>query len=344
MFKKIIYYKNIEDFIKNNVQNNSIFILYIPQNYSFDKEKLNKSNINYYGVYFPKVIYQNSLYDEGILACEVKGLSKVFLVEDIDEFKERSFNKKISSLMCLVDGKSQSILPFLEKLYSSVSYNSKIFGAGVGKYDCEDCSVVFTKKREYKNCALLVLSKESIGLGVSHGWSKLKGPYVITSSKKNRIKKFDYKNSLSTYKRVIEKDLKRELTQEEFVKQMKYYPLGIVKYQGDMILRSVRNCENKELNLVSDISENSIVNILRGCKKSISNSIRKSINKAIKEKESDNLLIFQCVSNNIYKNQVIKNDLDFKRVYGGALVLGEISNNSETYINYFNKTCVVGAL
>ena len=105
--------------------------------------------------------------------------------------------------------------------------------------------------------------------------------------------------------------------------------------------------------LGGNIPQNSIINIL----KDEVNSLIKSSGVAVKElieelepKQNQDVILFNCITRCLFlKDDFIKeldemkNHMKKDSILFGALTLGEISNNTNDYISFYNKSCIVGA-
>jgi hypothetical protein len=142
---------------------------------------------------------------------------------------------------------------------------------------------------------------------------------------------------------------------DNFFDIAKYYPLGIVKYDKEIIVRDpILIDENNNIVLVGDIPQNSTINILKGKEENLIKSSSIAVKKAMNNLEYEdeyNVILFDCISRCIslgdkFVDELveIKKNINPSKNLFGALTLGEIANNGNEYINFYNKTCVIGVL
>ncbi|WP_421715312.1 FIST signal transduction protein [Arcobacter arenosus] len=372
--KNIKLYKSLEEFISSNQSSKKEYYLLVAENCEFDYKKLKETNISFYGAIVTQVIFNDSNYDNGLIACELED-EKINLIEDLEnpELKEKDY-KDANSLMVLLDGLSSNISTFLDSLFNVLPLNVEILGGGAGKLTLKQEPVIFSNKGIYENAALTISKKSKLFIGVENGWEFLEGPFMVTSSNKNILKSLNFmdafevyksvveedsglkfNNAFETYKNVVEKESGKQITEDNFFDIAKSYPLGIVKFNKEIIVRDpIAKDEKGNMILVGDLEQNSTINILKGNKKSLiassNNAIKKALESNTEKLEIKNVVLFDCISRCIFLENDFKKELnEIKKQVNdetlfGALTLGEIANNGNEYINFYNKTCVVGVL
>ena len=156
---------------------------------------------------------------------------------------------------------------------------------------------------------------------------------------------------LSRY--LVEKDSGMIFDDDNFFDIVKSYPLGIVKFDNQIIVRDpLYIYENENMFLGGNIPQNSIINILKG----EVNSLIKSSGIAVKElveklnpEENQDVILFNCITRSVFLKDdfvkeldEIKSHMKSNSTLFGALTLGEITNDTNEYISFHNKSCIVG--
>lgn len=372
--KKINLYRNLEDFIsKCDIQ--SEYFLLVAENCKFDFNKLQEQSFKFSGAIVTQVIYDNENFDDALVACEIESRN-IDLIKDLSSPSLQANNyKDANSLVVILDGLSSNITTFLDSLFNVLPINCEILGGGAGKLTLKQEPIIFTNEGIFENAALTISSPQKLYVGVENGWEYLEGPFMVTSSEKNVLKSLNFmdafevyksvvekdsnlqfNNAFDTYKNVVEKESGQVITEDNFFDISKSYPLGIVKFDKEIIVRDpIAKDENGNMILVGDLEQNSTVNILKGNKQSLINSSANAIINAINSKDEkediNNVILFDCISRSIFLEDDFKKELAEIRenipsnnTLFGALTLGEIANNGNEYINFYNKTCVVGVL
>jgi hypothetical protein len=341
MFSNINIHHSLEeciDIIKDNT------IILVAEGIEFDYELIAKSNKSIYGAIFPEVIYKDKHYIDAIVSFEVENL-KTISIEPLVEQNSTAY-KDAMTIFTIVDGLSANISIFLEDLFNTISDDTVIIGGGAGKLTLKQEPILFDNSNIYKDAALVIASDAHINLGVNHGWQILSESLTATDSDKNILKQINFRDALDVYKEIVEEDAGVKLKDDNFFDIAKCYPLGISKIDNEILVRDPIATDGKSLILVGQMDKNSVINILKGDK----NNLIKSAGLATKEAESSSntALVVDCISRVLFLGddfaQELKEISDNSQgsLIFGVLSLGEIANKNQDYIEFYNKTCVVG--
>jgi hypothetical protein len=352
--KKVKFYFCINDFSTDNKNNNKNFFILVAEYTNFNLEDLKHFEGEIFGAIVPFVVYNNEYYNKGIIVCSLEENSDFVLVEDLNHLNiKSSFFENKKSFLVLLDGLSPNITNFLENLFETVSQDAQIIGAGAGKFTLKNEPVIFTKNNIYINAAIIISTPLSLNTKIGNGWEYLEGPFLATSSDKSVLKTLNFKKSFDVYKEVVEKNSGMTFSDDNFFDIAKSYPLGIVKFDNRIITRSpLYTYENGNIVLGGNIPQNSTVNILKGDVNSLIKSSGTAVKELIEEsncKEYQDVILFNCITRSIFLKddfvkelQEMKSHMKSDSNLFGALTLGEISNNTNEYITFYNKSCIVG--
>ena len=131
----------------------------------------------------------------------------------------------------------------------------------------------------------------------------------------------------------------------------KAYPFGIKKLDAEDIVRDpLFKNQNNSLVCVGEVPTDSFVDLLTGNTDSLINSSKIAYERAINSfpdgKEMECVLVIDCISRVLFLEDKIKEELlqtyNNSLHHFGILTLGEIANNGKDYIEFYNKTIVVG--
>ncbi|AXH14767.1 FIST sensor-containing signal transduction protein [Malaciobacter mytili LMG 24559] len=350
----IKYYKTLDTFVRDCKGDNNRYLLFIAQECKFYISLLKNSKIEAYGAIFPEIILDTISYKEGLIAYKLNKNEKVFLQQDINNLtlKEDDF-ENINSVITFVDGLSLNINSYLDSLYELLAPETQVIGGGAGKIPFEQKENIFSNEGIYKEAALIICLENKIKVGFEHGWSLMQEQAIATLSKENTLFQIDYINAYEFYKSMIEKDLNKTILDEELETYLKTYPLGLVKFDNEILVKEIIKInKDKSLVLGSSIPQNSIINFLKGEKDVVIEASKKAALKAVENcnNKQKAVFLFECVSRRLFLDENHKNEIEIikeninEKLLIGLLTLGEIVNNNDMNINFYNKTCIVGAL
>lgn len=322
-------------------------------------ESLNQNSIEFIGGIFPKVIHGNSILDKGIVVNTLNNTDSIGVIENLStkNYNIPNFDfdtNKDYSLFTYVDGLTSNISNYLSELYEKYGMETNYFGGGAGSLSLKQKPCVFSNKGIFEDAAVFAIMSMSSKIGVSHGWEKVDGPFIITKAEGNIIKEINWKNPFEVYKEVVEKHSGKKFTDDNFFEIAKGYPFGILKKDAECIVRDPFMVnENDEMICVGEVENNMVVDILHGNEKSLINAAKQAtLNSAKQANTPHKAILIDCISRILFLEEnfnkelnVITNTLQskFPNVsIGGALTLGEISSYGEGYLEFYNKTTVVG--
>jgi hypothetical protein len=350
MFESINYY---EDINRVNFEDNKTYLVFIAESSKEFYNSFSGNNKNIYGAIFPQLIFDEQNYEAGVVVSQISQRASMEIIQNISDELEDELEDKIENaktIFTIVDGLSPSIQSFLEKLYEIVPTQTNIIGGGAGLLTLEQEPVVFSPNGIYQNSALILYSDKEISLGVKHGWEILSGPFISTNTEHNILKAIDYQDAFEIYKEIVEKDSGKVFDDTNFFDIAKEYPLGIQMSNGEVVVRDPIITQNGHLILVGEMDQNSTIFILKGKKENLISAAKSAIDEAIAEVNNDvkTTIVIDCISRVLYLEdefnkeiKAIKSEVPSSTLFG-ALTLGEIANKGKQYIEFYNKTCVVG--
>ncbi|MFH1293122.1 MAG: FIST N-terminal domain-containing protein [Pseudomonadota bacterium] len=327
---------------------------------------LNENGIKFFGGIFPGIIYRNYKYEEGAILMVLPVLEKPFLIKGLntEQIEIPDFGKEIMenhgskyTAMILVDGLTSNISFFLSEMFNRLGNSVHYFGGGAGSLTLKQEPCLFTSEGFAQDAAIVTFIKLNSHLGVRHGWERIMGPFVATKTRKNIIMELNWKNAFEVYRETVEGDSGKKLTPENFFDIAKGYPFGIHKEGMEDIVRDPISVNQKsELFCVGEVPENTVLSILKGEKASLIQAAGQAAEDCLQSgaKNIRQCLIADCISRAIFLEENFIKELEIvnrkipssdpQHTPMGILTLGEISSYGEGYLEFFNKTIVVGVL
>lgn len=325
-------------------------------------EHLKNIPVPIFGGVFPQIIYGNEKLEKGTIIAGTSIKPNIQIIPNLSDTRfeyEDIIDEKIpdigqtKTLFILVDGFSKRISALVDSLFNVFGLEVNYIGGGAGSLSMKQKPCLFTNGGLISDSAVLALLDIESGIGVSHGWKEISGPYKVTESDKTIIKSLDWKPAFEVYRDVVEKHSNKVFDKNNFFDIAKCYPFGISKLGAEKIVRDPFMIgENNSLVCVGEVQEEAFVHILNGDASSLVNAAGKALKlgeDAFHAKNPNKTILFiDCISRVLFLEDKFVDELN--AVYNekfqliGALTIGEIANSGKDYLEFYNKTSVVGVL
>ncbi|MCK4666604.1 FIST C-terminal domain-containing protein [Candidatus Dependentiae bacterium] len=370
MFQKIKFYNGqdpagwqpfLNDLSKDNAKG---ILLFVGEETPFDYKQLQPIlkalDIEVWGCITPEVIYNGSLYKQGVVGCAFKSPVSVEVIKDLAKFKRDLLDdfslESTRSLLVFTDAYSDNIPLLIESLFEKEFKEIAFIGGSVGSTKNINYPSLFTKDDFFAGGAIILAVEDFISVGISHGSEPISEPAVATSVDKKVIKSINFEPALEYYKKSVEKDGGVKLTADNFLDVAKSYPLGMLKYDGEIILRvPFSGGEENSLILYSEIPENSVLVIMKAQTDKLIATAGTAAEQAKNSFETkkkiapSKALIVECLARALFLEDKFNDEL---KIIGektgrdislfGFLSLGEIASAGDKYIDLHNMTIVIG--
>nr|MDA3779015.1 FIST C-terminal domain-containing protein [Bacteroidales bacterium] len=356
------FVKIIEKFDKSN-NINGILILSCDAN-NFRKEDLDiiLTNISkpILGGIFPSIIHGNKRLDRGTIFVGLDSKPNINIIQNISD-NDTNFenliklngknNSKVNTMFVFVDGFANRISAFIDSLFINYGLKYNYIGGGVGSLSLTQKPCIYTNKGLLEDCAIIGGISSESGIGVTHGWKEGSGPYKVTKADKNVIKEIDWKPAFEIYKAFVNKHSGEIINKENFFEIAKAYPFGISKMGSEKIVRdAIAVNENNSIVCIGEVPEESYIFILTGNVNSLVSAADIALKMSKKylpsNKKHKYSFFIDCISRALFLDKDFQKELDIVNQEDiplfGALTLGEIANSKKDYLEFYNKTSVMG--
>ena len=349
MFEEVAFFQSVED-LHVTLQSGSYLLLVaektvLPSDF-FDK------NRRCVGAFFPYVLYGEHAYEEGIIAAKLSLHTNIHVV-CMEHLEKSILPPQSHAVLTLIENNSAHTDLFLETLYSLLPEKAKLIGAA-GKnlfmHDTHICTTAYCQSDK----AIILSSHLPIGLGVKHGWKALISPLIATRCQGNIVEKINFQDAYPVYKNAIEKNTLLRFKEMDFAKIAQQHPLGIVRYHKDFIVREPLKTDGQSLTLAGSLDENSVLNILEGNKDELIEAGEEAAQIALNHFQGEmpsSVLLISCYSRFLFLEDAFESEMKaIASLYPphiplwGMLSLGELANDNQEGIAFYNNTCVVGVL
>ncbi|MBK1880261.1 FIST signal transduction protein [Pelagicoccus mobilis] len=324
---------------------------------------LKRQTVPLIGGVFPAILSGSDRWEEGFVIVGFDQAAKVRTVtglSDLDADFEKTLESidvdlaKAKTLMVYVDGLSSRINALVEELFAVFGLEANYIGGGAGSLSFEKKPCVFTNDGLKADCAVIAFAELEAGIGVSHGWRELAGPFEVTEADRNKVVSLDWRPAQEVYQETVRSQAGASFEGVEFFEVSKGYPFGISKLGSEKIVRDpISLDEDGSIVCVGEVPTNAFVHVLAGDPESLIGAAGEALRRAEElfrgEPESRGILLIDCISRLLFLGDRFRDELIAMSPDGdvpvfGALTLGEIANNRKDYLEFYNKTAVVGVL
>lgn len=315
-----------------------------------------------FGGVFPSIIHQQSRLERGTIVVPFPAQATCIQVDTlkdprIDFIKlidnqidaEPDFN----TMFIFVDGFAKRINALINALFTIYGLEPNYIGGGAGSLDMQQKPCVLTNAGLRAEGAIIAMLDLPSSVGVSHGWRSIAGPFRITEADGNIIKSLDWRPALELYGEQLVACGEPKLTPDNFFDIAKSYPFGITKLGAERVVRDpFAPTPEGHLVCVGEVEAGSFVDILNGDAQSLIQAAQRAreislggLSPAVRQP----LCVFiDCISRVLFLQDAFQQEIEAVSTgvqhLVGACTIGEIANSGNDYIEFYNKTAVVGLL
>lgn len=329
---------------------------YTPQ--QLDKI-LQQSSAKILGGVFPSIIYNDQLFNQGSLLVGIHNELDIQLIEgisqksatEIDEEVEghiEGFDDSVKTMLVFIDGLAKNIGESIDALFDNYGLSCNYIGGGSGSLSFIQKPSLFTNQGLLKDALVYAYLTANSSVGVRHGWKSIMGPFEVTSSRGTEIQELDYRPAFEVYKEVVDQFSEQPINQENFFDVAKSFPFGVNTLTDEKIVRDPILLDGSSLVCVGNVEEGSYVDILQGNKDELIAAAKAARDASYNNKtfEDEIVLFIDCISRSLFLGDDFQEEVEAvhnsKKPLIGALTFGEVANNGKEYLEFFNKTAVVG--
>ncbi len=314
-----------------------------------------------FGGVFPEIIHQREKLSRGVVVAGLADRARVHVIPNLSDpeadyealIDETSASEDTKTMIVLVDGLARRISALIESIFNVYGLEFNYVGGGAGSLTFEQKPCLFTNQGLKQDSAVLATLSVESGVGVSHGWNDVAGPFQVTESDRNVIQSLDWLPAFDVYREVVEKHSQAMLGVENFFELAKSYPFGIIKLGSEKIVRDPLMVQGGDsLVCVGEVPQGSYVHILTGDVSSLVTAAGRALTLGEQSFHATSgrrtTLFIDCISRALFLGEQFDQELAAVCREGtcliGALTLGEIANSRRDYLEFYNKTSVVGVL
>ncbi|MFB6232689.1 MAG: FIST signal transduction protein [Haloarculaceae archaeon] len=310
-----------------------------------------------FGGVFPEILHEGEKYDTGAVVTGLTVEPDVTVVPDLSD-PGTEFGATLpgsvsagETAFVLVDAYATRVEEFVSSLFAAYGVDLNYVGGGAGSLDEEGRPCLFTNEGLVADAGVFATVDTPTSVGVRHGWEEIAGPLRVTDAEGPTLSRLNGEPAFEVYRRIVEEDAGVTIDPENFFEVAKSYPFGLSRLDGEKIVRDpFEVTDDGGLACFGTVPEGAFVHILRGDRDSLVDAAGTAYEDATGTGASDRaggdgeVLFFDCISRVLYLEDAFTEEL--AAVGGdrspriGALTIGEIANDGEGHLDYYNKTAV----
>ncbi|RLM53318.1 histidine kinase [Halobellus sp. Atlit-31R] len=317
---------------------------------------LRELSVPVFGGIFPEVLYRGERQTDGVVLAGLTVEPTVTVVPELSG-SETEFGDHLpadvpeaGTAFVFVDAYATRAEDFVSELFASYGVTLTYLGGGAGSLDMEQRPSIITNEGVVEDTAVFVTVDAATSIGVKHGWEEVAGPLRVTDADGPVLGELNGESAFSVYKQIVEEDADVTLDADNFFEIAKMYPFGISRLEGEKIVRDpFEVTDDGSLTCFGDIPDDAFLYVLKGSEESLVRAAGEAYDaiEADIDGQADDqadVLFFDCISRVLYLEDAFTRELDAvggeTRPDLGALTIGEIANDGEGHLEYYNKTAV----
>lgn len=313
------------------------------------------------GGIFPQILMGGDRLERGTVVAGLRCRASVACVPAVSE-AATDFEGIVGSafptgarggtLLLFVDGLASRIGSLVESLFNVFGLEIDYIGGGAGSLTLRRMPCVMTNRGLFADAAVLALTDIGAGIGVAHGWTSIGGVFKVTEADRNTVASLDWRPAFEVYRETVEVHSGRRFAGRPFFELAKEYPFGIARLDAEMVVRDPIMARGSALVCVGEVPRGAYIHILHGSRSSLvaaaAQARRLSRGAYRGHPGTASLFFIDCISRVLFLGADFGDELSAVADGGlpliGALTLGEIANSGRDFIEFFNKTAVVGLM
>lgn len=306
------------------------------------------------GGIFPEVIYNNQKKQTGFYVVGTKNKMQSCLL-DLENLND-SLETKLENFASGVDESAQMIWVFMDAfaenkdhainaIYDEFGPYKNYIGGGAGTLQLKSTPCIISNEGINQHCAVIAAMNCDSSVGVAHGWQPITEPVKVTKTEGRTIHSFEWNKAFEYYQNIIEEHSSQKITETNFFDIAKSYPLGLMKFNSEFIVRDPISTDGVNLNIIDLVPQNEFVQILNGDKESLFRGAANARKNAERVNAGDNFFFcIDCISRVLFLGDDFEKELQEISIEDeilGILTIGEIANSGNSMLEIYNKTVVV---
>ncbi|WP_368232306.1 FIST signal transduction protein [Aeromonas sp. s3] len=238
----------------------------------------------------------------------------------------------VPTLFLTFDAMIPNIASLLEGIYLHLADRVNYAGVNAGSGQFRPMPCLFDNHRLLAQAVCCTLLPHHSYPLLKHGYQLTAQPMLATSSEGNKIAFIDWEPAFSRYQSLVQQQFQQRLTPDQFYQYGVHLPLGLLRANGDVIVRiPVAVTDEGALLCVGEVPDHSILTLLKAPQSPTAHAIELA-EKLSRHGAPERLEIYYCAGRQQHFGE--QSTLELKTLFShsgahelvGALSLGEIGS------------------
>ncbi|MEZ6993473.1 MULTISPECIES: FIST signal transduction protein [unclassified Aeromonas] len=238
----------------------------------------------------------------------------------------------VPTLFLTFDAMIPNIASLLEGIYLHLADRVNYAGVNAGSGQFRPMPCLFDNHRLLAQAVCCTLQPHHSYPLLEHGYQLTAQTMLATSSEGNKIAFIDWEPAFSRYQSLVQQQFQQRLTPDQFYQYGVHLPLGLLRANGDVIVRiPVAVTEEGALLCVGEVPDHSILTLLKAPQSPTAHAIELA-EKLSRHGAPERLEIYYCAGRQQHFGE--QSTLELKTLFShsgahelvGALSLGEIGS------------------
>lgn len=313
------------------------------------------ASVPIFGGLFPQIVHETEALSRGTVVIAHGERPTVLLVRHSDAIGVAGLRwpdelADAATLIVYVDATCDT-MRFTGLLFEEVGAGPTFVGGGAGALDFERRPVIIASDGLHEGAAVIAGFRSAAGVAVSHGWRPIGESMTVTGGAGGTVSSIDWRPAIEAYRGVVEQHAGEPLTTERFGDLASAYPFILERIGAEGVVRDplVLTPEGA-LRCAGGIPPHATVRIATATPREMVEAAAGAREQALRRAQGplSIALTIDCISRGLLLKEGLKAELEALKVPGvpqvGALTIGEIANNGEDFLEFYNKTTVLALL
>lgn len=313
------------------------------------------------GGVFPALIQGKNLLEKGNIIIALPEAPKIQVVEHLssdcidfdDDLNVELVDKNTRTMLVITDCMATRVNTLLSSLFNIFGLEINYIGGGAGSLKMNSKHCIITKNGLLEDVAILVALNSESGIGVSHGMQSVSGPHKITRVRQNTICTIDWQPAYNYFKNLIQ-EKEPDLQNGNEFPVSKEFCIAVNRIGNEKVVREpITHKPDGSLLVLPEVYEGEFIDVVRATKDLTIQSAFDALKLAQASYTGKNkyktVLCFDCSGRwkflgNRFSEELEAVQDDSTETIGVLTLGGEIANSGMDFLDYYNRTCVIGVL